>query len=76
MYYYYYFIDLLEKIVYDELSLFLEILMDYKEYIKALSEFKIDTNNIDTKKLENIKPFLKLLDSVEKSSIAVFIWLG
>lgn len=46
--------------------------MDYKEYIKALSEFKIDTNNIDTKKLENIKPFLKLLDSVEKSSIAVF----
>ena len=46
--------------------------MNAKEYVEALSKFKIDKNKTDSQKLENLKPFLMLLDSVEKSSIALF----
>lgn len=46
--------------------------MEAKEYIEALSKFKVDKNKTNYQKLENLKPFLMLLDSVEKSSIALF----
>lgn len=46
--------------------------MDAKEYVAALSKFKIDKNKTNSDTLESLKPFLFLLDSVEKSSIAVF----
>ncbi len=46
--------------------------MDALEYIKALSEFKIEFSNTDKSKLESLHPFLTMLDNVDKSSIALF----
>ncbi len=46
--------------------------MNVSEYRAALAEYQVDSANTDTGKLNGIQPFLTLLDSVEKSSIALF----
>lgn len=46
--------------------------MDAIQYLNALSKYKIDASNTDKNKLESLQPFLTMLDSVEKSSIALF----
>lgn len=46
--------------------------MTAAEYIAALSAYKVDPAKTDANTLSALQPFLLLLDSVEKSSIALF----
>lgn len=46
--------------------------MTASEYRAALSEYKVDPADTDGSRLHSIRPFLSLLDNVEKSSIALF----
>jgi len=46
--------------------------MTASEYRAALSEYKVDPANTDGSRLHGLRPFLSLLDNVEKSSIALF----
>ena len=46
--------------------------MNASEYLSALSKYKVDPLRVDGTKLKSLEPFLTLLDSVEKSSIALF----
>lgn len=46
--------------------------MTASEYREALAKYKVDPANTEKNRLENIQPFLHMLDTVEKSSIALF----